>query len=41
MLPKGLGSETDSKPGLDQTSGSEPAKVWLPEGIKGRGDTNL
>lgn len=41
MLPKGLGNEADSKPGVDQTKGSEPAKVWLPEGIKRRGDTDL
>lgn len=27
MLPKGLGNEADSKPGVDQTKGSEPAKV--------------
>lgn len=41
MLPKGLGNEADSKPGVDQPNGSEPAKVWLPEGIKRRGDTDL
>lgn len=41
MLPKGLGNEAGSKPGVDQTNGSEPAKVWLPEGIKRRGDTDL
>lgn len=38
MLPKGLGNETDSKPGWIRPVGQNQ-QVWLPEGIKGRGDT--